>query len=314
MNPVTGTRITFEDAVAEALRMEMHRDPSVVCFFSSPGRVARALADSFGQERVIETTAVGAPLVLAASGAAQEGLRVVCELGPGEAGAGALEQIAELAALQATNGGGAVTIRLAWGDVLNGGGAPAVDPLARLIGAEGLKLVEPATAADAKGLIVSAVRDDAPVCVLEHAGMRETVDTVPEGSHVVGIGRARLVHEGEAVSLVAHGAAVAAAEAAVERSGLDADVLDLRSLQPLDSGAVLTSVRRTGRILFIEPAAGTPRVTSELVTAVWEEAFEHLDAPPRRIRLRSGRNGRMKGSAGDDADAVRKECDELCAY
>ena len=313
MTPVAGTRIKYEEAVTEALRMEMHRDPAVVCFFSSPGRVSHGLAESFGNDRVIETTAVGAPLVLAASGAAQEGLRVVCELGPGETGGAALDQIAELAAVHAANDGPSpVTVRLAWGDVLSGGGAPARDPLARLLGSEGLKVVEPATAADAKGLIVSAVRDDSPVCILEQAGLRETVGTVPEGSHVVEIGRARMVREGVNLSVIAHGSAVATAETALERAELDADLLDLRTLQPLDTAAVLTSVRKTGRILFVEPPNGTPRVTSELVSAVWETAFEHLDAPPRRIRLHDHRvNGHGPVA---DVDTIVNECYELRSY
>jgi 2-oxoisovalerate dehydrogenase E1 component beta subunit len=313
MEAVTGTRITFDDAIAEALRMEMHRDPAVVCFFSSPGRVARELADSFGTERVIETTAVGAPLVLAASGAAQEGLRVVCELGPGESGAGALDQIAEIAALNFTNGGvSPVTVRLNWGDALAGGGAAAVDPLAHLLGTAGLKLVEPATAADAKGLMVSAVRDDMPVCVLEDSALRGTVDPVPEGSHVVEIGRARLAREGDELSVVAHGGAVGPAEAALDQDGTAADLIDLRTLQPLDTAAVLTSVRKTGRVLFVEPPSGTPRVTSELVSEVWQSAFEFLDAPPRRLRLRGGHEN---GHRPEDAvRMIRREADELRSY
>jgi pyruvate/2-oxoglutarate/acetoin dehydrogenase E1 component len=313
VSAATGTRITFDDAVSEALRMEMHRDPSIVCFFASRSSSAELLSEAFGAERVIETAAVGGPLVLAASGAAREGLRVVCELGPGEAGTGALDQIAELAALRAANGGASpVTLRLTWGDPLAGGGAAAVDPLGLLLGTEGLKLVEPTTAADAKGLIVSAVREDGPVCVLEHVSLRDAVDTVPEGSHRVEIGRARLVREGDRLTVVAHGTAVAPSRLALERDGADADLLDLRTLQPLDVAAVLTSVRRSGRVLFVEPPAGTPRVTSELVSAIWEDAFEYLDAPPRRIQLP---DTRVNGHGPEDViEAIRKECDELLEY
>ena len=313
MSPVAGTRISFDDAVGEALRMEMHRDPSIVTFFTSASPASRFLSETFGGERVIETAAVGGPLVLAAAGAAREGLRVVCELGPGEAGIGALDQIAELAALHSSNGGvHPVTIRLTWGDPLAGGGAAAGDPLALLLGTEGLKLVEPATAADAKGLLVSAVRDDTPVCVLEHVELRDRVDTVPEGAHMVDIGRARLAREGVRITLVAHGTAVGPSDAAVGRDDTDADLLDLRTLQPLDTEAVLTSVRKTGRILFVEPPHGTPRVTSELVSAVWEEAFEHLDAPPRRIRLP---DTRVNGHGPDDGiDLIRRECGDLLEY
>ena len=316
----TGTRIGFEDAIAEALRLEMHRDPDLVVFSTSADGVAGQLSGTFGPDRVIETHAVGAPIVLAACGAAEEGLRPVCELGAADAGPSALDQIAELAAIHAANLDVAspLTVRLSWGDPLTAGGAAAVDPLARLIGAEGIKLVAPATAADAKGLTVAAVRDADPVCVLEHAALRHIVDPVPEGTHVVEIGRARLAREGSELTLVTHGAAVPVLEEIADELELDADVLDLRTLQPLDSDAVLTSVRKTGRVLFVEPDAGGHRITAELVAAIWEQAFEYLDAPPRRIRLGSRATGvaalNGNGPADDAVQTVEGATGELLRY
>jgi pyruvate/2-oxoglutarate/acetoin dehydrogenase E1 component len=317
---VSGTRITFDDAVTEALRLEMHRDPALVVFFGSADGIASQLAGTFGPERVIESHAVGAPLVLAACGAAEEGLHAVCELGPSEAGPAALDQIAELAAIHAANLDMAspLTVRLAWGDPLTAGGAAAADPLAWLVGAEGIKVVAPATAADAKGLTVAALRDEDPVCVLEHTSLREAVDPVPEGAHVVEIGRARLAREGDRMTLITHGAAVPVVEAAVEELELDADVIDLRTLQPLDDEAVLTSVRKTGRVLVIEPDAGAHRITAALVSQIWERAFEHLDAPPRRARLgpwpagEAGRNG--NGLQEHDLDTIKGISAELLEY
>ncbi len=319
MTSVTGTRISFDEAIAEALRMEMHRDPSMVIFSATSNGVAGQLANLFGPERVIETHAVGAPIVLAASGAAEEGMRPVCELGPAEAGPAALDQIAELAAIHAANLGTMrpLTVRLSWGDPLAAGGVAATDPLCWLLGAEGLKVVAPATAADAKGLTIAAVRDPDPVCVLEHAALRAAIDPVPEGAHLVEIGRARLVCEGAAMTIVTHGAAVAVAEQTISDHDLDADLLDLRTLQPLDSAAVLTSVRKTGRVLFVEPLAAAHRVTAELVSAVWEEAFEYLDAPPRRVRLGEPATVIAVNGAGprsEDVETIKGASRELLAY
>ncbi len=318
---IAGTQISFDEAVTEALRLEMHRDPALVMFTAAPDGIAGRLLETFGAERVVETHSAGAALVLAACGAAEEGLRPICELGPADAGAAALDQIAELAAIHAADLDTAspVTVRLSWGDPLTAGGAAATDPLAWLLGAEGVKLVAPATAADAKGLTVAAVRDRDPVCVLEHAYVRAEGGPVPEGAHLVSIGSARLAREGERMTIVTHGAGVSASEAAADR--IDdgaAELIDLRTLQPLDTDAVLTSVRKTGRVLFAEPGGVANRVTSQLVSAIWEQAFEYLDAPPSRVRLCSPDRGGPLADGGrvweSDVDAVEEISRELLEY
>jgi pyruvate/2-oxoglutarate/acetoin dehydrogenase E1 component len=280
---VTGSRISYEEAITEALRLEMYRDSSVVLL--GDAGAAPELARLFGTDRVVDDIAPAAPVVLAAAGAAGEGRRPVCEISP--AGPGPLDHIAELGALRMANGGGTapVTLCLRFGGALADGGAAGRDPGAWLVGAPGVKVVEPVTPADAKGLITAAIRDPEPVCVLEHTSCLDSVGMVPEGGHVVDIGRARLAREGERLTLVAHGAAVGPAERAAEEIDLDADVLDLRSLQPLDHDGVLASVRKTGKLLIVEPTPSAARITAELVGGIWEEAFEHLDAPPRRVRI-----------------------------
>ena len=317
MNAV-GTRIRFEEALVEALRLELHRDPDLLLFTASDQGIAAQLRSTFDGDRIVDVDAAGAALVLAACGAAEQGRRAVCELGPAEAGPSALDQVAELAALQAANVDHAhpLTVRLAWGDPLAAGGAAGADPLAWLIGAEGIDVVAPATSADAKGLTAAAVRSERPVCVLEHARLRDTVDPVPEGTYVVEIGRARLSREGDRLTIVAHGLGVRPAEAAVDRLGLDADVIDLRTLQPLDAAAVVGSVARTGRVLFVEAGEGANRVTAQLVSTVWEQAFERLDAPPRRVRLLSPviLTGPGAGAPEDDVEAIKGACDELLAF
>jgi pyruvate/2-oxoglutarate/acetoin dehydrogenase E1 component len=317
---ITGTQISFDEAVTEALRLEMHRDPALIMFTTTPDGIAGRLLGTFGADRVVETHSAGAALVLAACGAAEEGLRPICELGPADGGAAALDQIAELAAIHAADLDTAspVTVRLSWGDPLTAGGAAAVDPLAWLLGADGVKVVAPATAADAKGLTVAAVRDRDPVCVLEHAWLRTEDGPVPEGTHLVSIGSARLAREGTGMTIVTHGAGVSASEAAADRLDGAAELIDLRTLQPLDTDAVLTSVRKTGRVLFAEPGGVANRVTSQLVSAIWEQAFEYLDAPPRRVRLSSPERGGPHADGGrvweSDVDAVEEISRDLLEY
>ena len=307
MSEFVGTQIRFSDAVIEALRTEMHRNPAITCFTAGSSPVADGLSQAFGDGRLVRTPAVGAPVILAAAGAADQGLRPVCDLGPQEGGTAALDQLAELGAIHAAGGGEyPLTVRLEWGDPVTGGGAAAADPLAFVIGAAGLKLVEPATPADAKGLLVSALRDDEPVCVLEHIGLLESIDTVPEGSHEVEIGRARLAREGESLTVVAHGIGVRAAQRAID-DDTDADLIDLRTLQPLDTDAVLSSIRKTGRAIFVESPIGGERVTNALLGAVWERAFEYLDAPLGRVDAGSGTDD-------EEIEAIGKACDELLAY
>jgi pyruvate/2-oxoglutarate/acetoin dehydrogenase E1 component len=296
---LAGTQIKFSDAVVETLRSEMHRDPAVVCLISERGRVSGELAHAFGDDRLIDVGAVGGAIVLAAAGAADEGLRPVCELVGRDGGSSALAAVAELGAMHESGASRCpVTIRIAWGEPDGGGIAAESDPLGFLLGAAGLKIVEPATAADAKGLMASALADADPVCVLEHAALAGTVGQVPEGAHTVEIGRARLARSGERLTVVAHGVGVARAERTLEETGIDADLVDLRTLQPLDAPAVLTSLRKTGRLLVVESGAGRDRVTSALVSLTWEEGFELLDAPPKRVGM----------------DAIERGCNELLAY
>lgn len=317
---LTATRIRFDEAIAESLLLEMHRDPDLVVITASHDGIAGRLEQTFGPDRVIEVNAAGAGLVLAACGAAQEGLRVVCELGAAEAGPEGLDQIAELAAIYAAGLDPAppVTVRLAWGNPLTAGGAAAADPLAWLIGAEGIKVLAPATAADAKGLTLAAIRDPGPVCVLEHADLLAQEGAVPEGAHTVEIGRARLAREGSRLTILCHGTGVPIAEAAADRVGDGVELIDLRTLQPLDLPAVLTSVRKTGRALLVEADRAANRITAQLAAALTEHAFEQLDAPPRRIRLGSAAAGAHP--AGDervrheDVVALEEACRELDRY
>jgi 2-oxoisovalerate dehydrogenase E1 component beta subunit len=145
-------------------------------------------------------------------------------------------------------------------------------------------VVAPATAADAKGLLMAAIRDPNPVCYLEHKGLyRYVSDEVPEGEHLVELGRARVAREGEELSVIAYGSAVHLALEAAEALDEDIEVIDLRSLAPLDTEAILASARKTGKVLVAHEATQSCGVGAEVAALIASEAFEDLDAPVRRL-------------------------------
>ena len=150
--------------------------------------------------------------------------------------------------------------------------------------APGLKVVAPATAGDAKGLLVSAIRDPNPVCYLEHKGLyRHVKGEVPEGEHTVPLGEARVAREGGELSVIAYGSSVPLALQAAEELDEDIEVIDLRTLNPLDTEAILTSVEKTGKVLIAHEATRSCGVGAEVASLVSERAFESLDAPVRRL-------------------------------
>jgi 2-oxoisovalerate dehydrogenase E1 component beta subunit len=145
-------------------------------------------------------------------------------------------------------------------------------------------VVAPSTAADAKGLLTSAIRDPNPVCFLEHKGLyRHVKDEVPEGEHTVPLGEARIVREGGEMSVIAYGSSVPLALQAAEELDEDIEVLDLRSLSPLDDAAILASAEKTGKVLIAHEATRACGVGAEVASLISERAFEHLDAPVRRL-------------------------------
>ena len=177
-----------------------------------------------------------------------------------------------------------MVVRLPSGGGFSGGPFHSQNPEAWLLQTPGLKVVAPATAADAKGLLVSAIRDPNPVCFLEHKGLYRNVrDEVPAGDHSVPIGEARVAREGAEASVIAYGSSVHLALQAVEELGEDVEVVDLRSLCPLDTEAILASVRKTSKVLVAHEATRSCGVGAEVSALISEEAFEDLDAPIRRL-------------------------------
>ena len=175
-------------------------------------------------------------------------------------------------------------MRLPSGGGFSGGPFHSQSPEAWFLQAPGLKVVTPATAADAKGLLVSAIRDPNPVCYLEHKGLyRHVKDEVPESEHTVPLGEARIAREGGELTVIAYGSSVHLALSAAEQLDADIEVVDLRTLCPLDRDGILASVRKTGKVLVAHEATRSCGVGAEVAALITEHAFEDLDAPVRRL-------------------------------
>ena len=290
---VAATReLTYLEAISEGLRDEMRRDETVLCLgedigaFGGAFKVTDGFIEEFGQSRVIDTPLAENAIIGAAVGAALEGLKPVCEMQFADFISCGFDQLVNVAAKLHYRQGTAVpmVVRLPSGGGFSGGPFHSQNPEAWLLQAPGLKVVAPATAADAKGLLVSAIRDPNPVCFLEHKGLYRNVrDEVPEGEHVVPLGRARVAREGSELTVITYGSGVHLALRAAEELGEDIEVLDLRSLCPLDTDAILASARKCGKVLVAHEATRSCGVGAEIAAPIAEEAFEDLDAPVRRL-------------------------------
>ena len=248
--------MTYLEAISDALREEMRRDESVFCLgedigaFGGAFKVTDGFAEEFGADRVLDTPLAENLIIGAATGAAVEGMKPVCEMQFADFISCGFDQLVNVAAKLHYRQGVAVpiVIRLPSGGGFSGGPFHSQNPEAWFLQAPGLKVVAPATAADAKGLLMSAIRDPNPVCYLEHKGMyRHVKGEVPTGEHIVPIGEAALVREGSEMTVIAYGSSVHLALQAAEELGEDIAVLDLRTLCPLDTGAILESARGPAR-------------------------------------------------------------------
>ncbi len=289
----TGTSsLTYLEAISAALREEMRRDETVICLgedigaFGGAFKVTDGFIEEFGAARVIDTPLAENAIIGAAVGAATEGLRPVCEMQFADFIACGFDQLVNVAAKLHYRQGVAVpmVVRLPSGGGFSGGPFHSQNPEAWLLQAPGLKVVAPATAADAKGLLTSAIRDPNPVCFLEHKGLyRNVKGEVPVGDYSVPIGEARIAREGSELSVIAYGSSVHLALDAAEELGEDIEVIDLRTLCPLDTEAILATARKTGKVLVAHEATRSCGVGAEVAALITEHAFEHLDAPVRRL-------------------------------
>jgi 2-oxoisovalerate dehydrogenase E1 component beta subunit len=290
------SEITYLEAIREALVEEMERDAAVLCMGEDVGayggafKVTAGLLDRFGEQRVIDTPVSEAAIVGAAAGAAHMGLRPVCEMQFIDFISCAYDMLTNYVASSRYRAflPCPIVVRGPSGGYVRGGPFHSQNPEAAFLHTPGLKIVYPSTPADAKGLLKAAIRDDDPVLFFEHKYLyRRVREAMPPGDHLVPIGRARLAREGQNLSIVTYAATVWTALEAAERlereDGLSVEVLDLRSLAPLDDAAIVATVRKTNRVLIVHEDTVTGGLAGEITARINELAFEWLDAPVRRV-------------------------------
>jgi pyruvate dehydrogenase E1 component beta subunit len=284
-------------AINDGLRGEMRRDPRVVVLGEDVGkvggvfRVTQGLYDEFGDDRVIDTPLSEGGIVGCAIGMALYGLVPIPEIQFADFIFPAYDQIvSELAKYRYRSGGeysAKLVIRTPVGGGIRGGHYHSQSPESLFIHVSGLKVVCPSTPADARGLLLASIRDPDPVLFFEPKRIyRAAKGDVPEGEYTVPLGQAAIAREGRDVTVLAWGAmlyeAIAAAEEA-HKQGVDVEIVDLRTLWPVDIDTILASVRKTGRLVVVHEAPRTCGFGAELVTLVTERAFLHLEAPPVRV-------------------------------
>lgn len=318
--------MTYLEAISDALRTEMRRDESVFCLGEDIGTLGGAFkatagfAEEFGADRILDMPLAETAILGTATGAAIEGMRPVCEMQFADFIACGFDQLVNVAAKLHYRQGIAVPIvvRLPSGGGFSGGPFHSQNPEAWFLQTPGLKVVTPATAADAKGLLASAIRDPNPVCFLEHKGLyRHVRGEVPEGEHTLPIGRARVAREGSEMTAIAYGSAVHLALEAAEQLGEDIEVIDLRSLCPLDREAILASARKTGKVLIAHEATRSCGAGAEVAALIGEEAFEDLDAPVRRLTTPDVPipfSPPLEQAVLPQLDDMKEACRELLAY
>jgi 2-oxoisovalerate dehydrogenase E1 component beta subunit len=288
--------VTFLEAIREGLIEEMERDPSVFLMGEDIGayggafKVTEGLLQKFGEERVIDTPISEAGFVGAAAGAAHMGLRPVCELQFIDFISCAYDMLTNYVATARYRAflPCPMVVRGPSGGYVRGGPFHSQNPEAAFLHTPGLKIVYPSTPSDAKGLIKSAIRDDDCVLFFEHKYLyRRMKEQMPPGDHVVPIGKARVAREGKDLTIVTYAATVwkslEAAEQLAAEDGLSVEVIDLRSLLPMDDEAIVRSVRKTNRLLVVHEDTATGGVAGEITARVNELCFEWLDAPVRRV-------------------------------
>jgi len=288
--------ITYRDALNQALREEMQRDDKVflmgeeVGLYQGAYKVSRGLLEEFGAKRVVDTPIAELGFAGIGVGAAMGGLRPVIEFMTWNFALLALDQIINSAAKMLYMSGGQIPMPI----VFRGPNGAALQLSSQhsqaweswLSHIPGLKVVAPATPADAKGLLKSAIRDNNPVLVLEGEMLYNNKGEVPEGELLVPIGQADVKRAGSDVTLICHSKTVSVALKAAEQlagQNVSAEVVDLRSLRPLDESAILTSVAKTHRAVVVEEGWPHCGIGAQVVDVIQRDAFDQLDAPVLRV-------------------------------
>lgn len=288
--------VTYLEAIRDGLREEMERDERVFLMgedigsFGGAFKVTEGLQDRFGAERVIDTPIAETAFIGAAAGAAHMGFRPVCEVQFIDFLSCAYSILTNYVATARYRAGlkTSLVVRGPSGGYVRGGPFHSQNPEAAYLHTPGLKIVAPATVRDAKGLIKAAIRDDDPVLYFEHKYLyRRIKDDLPYGEDIVTpIGKARLAREGKHLTIVSWSAMVwkvlEAAET-LEKEGVSVEVIDLRSLLPFDEESIVTSVKKTNRVLVVHEDTRTGGMAGEITARINERCFEWLDAPVRRV-------------------------------
>jgi 2-oxoisovalerate dehydrogenase E1 component beta subunit len=292
------SEVTYLEAISQAIREEMRRDEAVfllgedVGMYGGAFKVSAGFLQEFGPERVIDTPMSEAAIIGSAVGAALMGMRPIAEMQFIDFIASGFDQIINMASKMYWRAGMPVpmVIRGPSGGGTKGGPFHSASPEAWFFHTPGIKVVVPATTYDAKGLLKAAIRDNNPVLYLEHKllyRMPELREELPEEDYVVPLGKAIIRREGEDMTILTYGAMVhrslKAAQTLEQEDDLEVEVLDLRSLTPLDLESILESVKRTNKVLIVHEDTLTGGIGSELAAILAEDLFEYLDGPITRV-------------------------------
>ena len=288
--------ITYLEGIRQALFDEMERDRNVFVMGEDIGayggafKVTEGLLDRFGEQRVIDTPISEIAIVGAAAGAAHMGMRPVVEMQFIDFIANAYDMLTNYVATARYRAflPCPMVVRGPSGGYVRGGPFHSQNPEAGFVHTPGLKVVYPATAEDAHGLMKAAIRDDDCVLFFEHKYLyRRIKGTLPAGDHVVPLGKARIAREGTDLTIVTYAStvwkALEAAEQLEKEDGISVEVIDLRSLVPLDEDTIMTSIRKTNRALVVHEDTRTGGFAGEIIARINEQAFEWLDAPVLRV-------------------------------
>src|SRR5882672_342861 len=288
-------QLTYLEAIRQGIWEEMERDPTVFCLGEDIGiyggafKVTDGFIDRFGAERVIDTPIAESAIVGAAFGASLTGMRPVAEFQFMDFIGCAFNQIVNMVAKSHYRWGAPAPIRMGGpsGGGVHGGPFHSQNPEMYFVHTPGMKVVAPATPSDAKGLIKAAVRDNNPVLFLEHKFLyRRIKEEVPEGDYVIPIGKARLHRPGHHLSVITYASMVHIAQEAADllaKDGIEVEILDLRTLSPLDREAIAQTVKKTNKVILLHEDTRTGGLAGEIAAIINEEAFDDLDGPIVRI-------------------------------
>jgi len=321
--------VTYLEAIRQGIYEEMERDSSVFCIGEDIGiyggafKVTEGLIDRFGAERVVDTPIAETAIVNAAFGAGLTGLRPVAEFQFIDFISCAFNQITNLLAKShyRWNAPAPIVLRGPCGGGVHGGPFHSQNPEMYFVHTPGLKVVCPATAYDAKGLIKSAIRDNNPVCFFEHKFLyRRIKEELPTDDYTVPIGKARIARTGRDITVVTYAAMVYTALEAAEtlaKEGIDLEVIDLRTLLPLDRETIAESVKKTNRVILLHEDTKTGGIAGEIAACINEDCFDFLDAPITRIASKDTPvpfSPPLEEDFLPDANDVIREARKLRAY